>query len=79
MEDKKLGILGTKMTNHCVNIGWDNFAMNVTKWILESDKKVAIVTDNKNDIDLIYNKFGDKNVFILFSDYSNIDNYELLN
>jgi voltage-gated potassium channel len=79
MEDKKLGFMGTKMTNHCVIIGWDNFAMNVTKWILESDKKVAIVTDNKNDIDLIYNKFGDKNVFVLFSDYSNIDNYELLN
>ncbi len=79
MENKKLGYLGTKMTEHCVIIGWDAFAMNVSKWILESNKKVAIVTDNKNDIDLIYNKFGEKNIFVLFSEYSNIDNYELLN
>lgn len=79
MENKKLGYLGTKMTDHCVIIGWDAFAMNVSKWILESNKKVAVVTNNKNDIDLIYNKFGEKKVFVLFSDYSNIDNYELLN
>jgi voltage-gated potassium channel len=79
MENKRLGYNGTKMTKHCVIIGWDNFAMNVTKWILESHKEVAIVTDNKNDIDLIYNKFGETNVFVLFSDYSNIDNYSLLN
>jgi len=79
MENKKMGYLGTKMKDHCVIIGWDNFAMNVTKWILESGKKVAIVTNNKNDIDLIYNKFSEKNVFVLFSDYSNISNYDLLN
>ncbi len=79
MENKKMGYMGTKIKNHCVIIGWDSFAMNVTKWILESGKKVAIVTDNKNDIDLIYNKFGDKKVFVLFSDYSNISSYDLLN
>lgn len=79
MENKKLGFNGTKMQNHCVIIGWDNFALSVAKWIIESDKHVAIVTDNKNDIDLIYNKFGEKNVFVLFSDYMNFDNYDLLN
>ncbi|MDD3741511.1 MAG: potassium channel family protein [Bacteroidales bacterium] len=79
MENKKLGYLGTKMQNHCVVIGWDSFALNVTKWIVESDKQVAIITDNKNDIDLIYNKFGDKKVFVLYSDYLNFDNYKLVN
>ncbi len=79
MENKKMGYLGTKMKDHCVIIGWDSFAMNVTKWILESGKKVAIVTNNKNNLDLIYNKFGDKKIFTLFSEYSNIESYELLN
>jgi voltage-gated potassium channel len=79
MENKRMGFLGTKMKNHCVIIGWDSFAMNVAKWIIESNKSIAIVTDNKNDIDLIYNKFGEKQVFVLFSEYSNIDNYDLLN
>ena len=79
MENKKLGYFGTKMSDHCVIIGWDSFAMSVTKWILESDKEVAIFTDNKHDIDLIYNKFGNKKVFVLFSEYSNMENYELLN
>jgi voltage-gated potassium channel len=79
MENKKMGYLGTKMKDHCVIIGWDSFAMNVTQWILESGKKVAIITNNKNNIDLIYNKFSEKNIFVLFSDYSNIKSYELLN
>ncbi|MBN2777257.1 MAG: NAD-binding protein [Bacteroidales bacterium] len=79
METKKLGYMGTKMKNHCVIIGWDIFAMNVTKWILESGKKVAVVTNRKEDIDLIYNKFGEKDIFVLFSDYSNTESYELLN
>jgi voltage-gated potassium channel len=79
MENKRLGYMGTKMINHCVIIGWDTFSMNVARWILESNKQVAIVTDNRNDVDLIYNKFGEKDVFVLFSDYSNIENYELLN
>lgn len=79
MDNKKLGYMGTKMKNHCVIIGWDNFAMNVTNWILDSGKKVAIITDNKNDIDLVYNKFSDKNVFVLFSAYSNTESYELVN
>ncbi len=79
MENKRLGFSGTKMKNHCVIIGWDSFAMNVAKWITESGKQVAIVTDNKNDLELIYNKFDEKDVFVLFSDYSNVDNFELLN
>jgi len=79
MENKKLGYLGTKMQDHCVIIGWNIFAFNVTKWIVESNKQVAIITDNKNDIDLIYNKFGDKKVFVLYSDYLNFENYDLLN
>ncbi|MDD2637176.1 MAG: potassium channel family protein, partial [Bacteroidales bacterium] len=79
MDNKKLGYMGTKMRNHCVIIGWDDFAMNVTNYILESGKKISIVTDNKDDIDLIYNKFGNKNVFVLFSSYSNTESYELLN
>ncbi|PLX05916.1 MAG: ion transport 2 domain protein [Marinilabiliales bacterium] len=79
MENKKMGYLGTKMKDHCVIIGWDSFSMNVSKWILESGKKVAVVTNNKNDLDLIYNKFGDKNIFALFSEYSNIESYKLLN
>ncbi len=79
MENKKMGYLGTKMKDHCVIVGWDTFAFNVTKWILESGKKVAIVTNEQNQIDLIYNKFGDNNVFVLFSEYSNVASFELLN
>lgn len=79
MENKKLGYLGTNMQNHCVIIGWDSFALNVTEWIIESNKQVAIITEDRNDIDLIYNKFGDKKVFVLYSDYLNFDNYKLIN
>ena len=79
MEDKKLGLYGTKMKNHFVIIGWDNFGMNVVKWVLDSCRDVAIITNNPNDIDLIYNNFGSKRVFVLFSDFNKIDNFKLAN
>ncbi len=79
MENKKLGLYGTKMTNHFVMIGWDQFGMNVVKNVLPSGKQVAIITNNPDDIDLIYSSFDDNKVFVLFTDFNKIENFKLAN
>lgn len=80
IEHKKLGLLGTKMERHIVIIGWDEFARLVTVQIVNAGHKVAIVTNNKNDIDLIRDLYHDPNqVFTLFADYHNIEALETVN
>lgn len=79
MEKRKLGLLGTNMENHYVIIGWDNFASNVVRQIVNAQCKVAIITDNKNDVDLIKELYSPDDVFVLFADYANIDAFEKVN
>ncbi|MBI9069997.1 MAG: potassium channel protein [Melioribacteraceae bacterium] len=74
MEKRKLGQYGTEEKNHVVLIGWNEFGSQVATQIIKADKYVAVVTNNKNDIELIRDLFGDK-VFALFADF---DNYEAL-
>lgn len=71
LEKKRLGLLGTKFENHILIIGWDGFAKEVVKEVIASGKQVAVVTNNKNEIDLIYETFSSKDIFALFTDYSN--------
>lgn len=74
MEKKKLGHFGTNFKNHILLIGWDDFARQVTDQIINTKHSVAIVTNNKNDIDLIQDLYEhNDNVFCMFADYQNVD------
>ncbi|HOE05458.1 MAG TPA: ion channel [Bacteroidales bacterium] len=79
MEDKKMGHYGTKMKGHFVIIGWDAFAANVAEWVADAGKELAIITNNPADVEIIYNKFGNKIVFVLFSDFDKPERFELVN
>ncbi|NVO01811.1 MAG: NAD-binding protein [Bacteroidetes bacterium] len=79
MEEKKLGFYGTDFENHVVIIGWDKFGQQVTDQIINANHKVAIITNNKDDIDLIYDLYNHHKVFALFSDYNNLDSMKKLN
>ena len=79
MEDKKLGYGGTNFENHILFIGWTEFSRLVADEIYHTDKKIAVVTPNKDDIDLIYAQYGKENVFVLFADYQNFDILKLAN
>lgn len=75
-ENRKMGFGGTKFTNHTVIIGWDHYSKAVAEQLLDVGSKIAIVTTNRENIDLIYEHFHhSKSVFVLFSEY---DNYDLL-
>ncbi len=79
LEEKKLGFRGTKYENHIVFIGWNEFSRMVADEIIHTEKQLAILTDKKDDVDLIYDQYGKDNLFVLFSDFQNTDALEKLN
>ncbi|MGB3585958.1 MAG: potassium channel family protein [Tunicatimonas sp.] len=79
LEKKRLGLLGTKFTNHILVIGWDKFGKEVVEEVVHSGNQVAIVCNDKSEIDLIHEAFGTKEVFALFTDYSNLEALEKAN
>ncbi len=79
MENKKLGHMGTNFDNHIIIIGWDDFARQVTNQIFHSSQNVAIVTDNRNDIELIKDLYPGNKVFTLFADYHNLEALDKVN
>ncbi len=72
-ENQKLGYSGTGFTGHTVIINWDQFGKAVVDQLVGVGKKVAIVTNTMNDIDLIRENYNKKLVYVLFADYSNFD------
>ena len=70
-EFRKMGLKGTKMKNHIVILGWDVFAKSVAEQLLIAGKEIAVVTDKKEDVDLIPQEFPGKSVFVLYSDLNN--------
>ena len=78
-ENKKMGYQGNNFENHIVIIGWNSFAQSITTQLINADRKIAIATDNKDDIDLIYEEFGKENVHVLFCELKNITFFKYLN
>ena len=70
-EIRKMGLLGTKFTRHIVVIGWDQFAQSVVDELIGAEKKVSIVTDDRNAVDIIYERYSDSEVHVLVADYTN--------
>ncbi len=78
-ERRKLGYMGTNFENHILIIGWDKFAQQVANEVINTGKQVGIITNDKNTIDLIKEAYSDKNVYALFTDYSNLQAFENAN
>jgi len=79
MQKKKEGYYGTNYENHYIIIGWDDFSKKVTDQLIHAKKKVVIVTNKKEDIDLIDNLYEGYEVFTLFNDFRNYEGYEKAN
>lgn len=79
MEEKKLGFRGVDYENHILVIGWNDFSRMVAEEIALTEKRMAIITNQKDEIELIYNQFGKENIFVLFSDYQNFEGLTKVN
>ncbi len=75
-EKRKLGYMGTKFEDHVIIIGWNSFSNDVAVQLLNADQKIAVLTDQKEDVEMIYQNFDHKNMFVYFT---NLNNYEALN
>ncbi len=79
VENRKMGYYGMKFKGHSVILGWGSFGKMVTDQLVAAGKKVAIVTREKNNIDLIREIYSATDVFTLYSDISNVDVLEKVN
>ncbi|OQX77656.1 MAG: hypothetical protein B6D64_07995 [Bacteroidetes bacterium 4484_276] len=78
MEKKKLGLFGTHFENHVILVGWDGFGKLIADEIIRADKKMAIITDNRDDVELINELYGG-NVFVYFGELSSTETLEKTN
>lgn len=79
LEESKLGFKGTDFEQHIIFLGWNDFDKQVADEIVDAGKKIAILTENKDQVDLIYDHYGKDRSFVLFSDHQHIDTYKRLN
>lgn len=78
-ENKKLGLNGTKFTDHAVIIGWSDFGQMVIEQLVGVGKNIAIVTDDKKHLDFIQEQYEQKNIFCLYSDFKNFEMLKKVN
>ena len=74
-EKRKMGYGGTDFKEHIIIIGWDQFSKSIAEILVSTGRKVAIVTNNKEAIEQLYEVFPKDSVFALYSDYSD---YQLM-
>jgi len=79
MESKKYGHFGVDFENHFIIFGWDRFGHQVTDQIIKAQKKVVIITNNKLDVEIIYELFGKEKVFVFYSEYDNFEAFKKIN
>lgn len=79
-ENKKLGYNGTNMEDHAIIIGWNEFGKMVTDQLFGVGKEIAIVTDNKDSIDIIREQYDNSSrIFTLFSDHNSFETLKKAN
>jgi voltage-gated potassium channel len=66
-QHRLLGYYGTSMRNHIIILGWDSFAKTVLDCLLSAGRRVAIITNNKEDIEAIHHDFASQQVFALYT------------
>ncbi|HCM76348.1 MAG TPA: ion transport 2 domain protein, partial [Cytophagales bacterium] len=78
-ENRAMGLNGTNFEGHVVIIGWNDFSQSVIAHLIAAGKKVAIITKDRHDIDIIREYYDADQAYTLFSDYNNFDLMEKSN
>jgi len=78
-ERKKMGYNGTKFENHVVIVGLNSFVKQIIKTLLDANQKVAVITDNKSEVDLLYERYGTDRFFVLYSDLDDYGSFKKVN
>lgn len=78
-ERRRMGLQGTEFRDHVVIIGWDAFARLVTQQMLHTRTRVAVVTDQRDQLDLIHEEYSPEQVFVLFAALDNVEILDKVN
>lgn len=78
MEKKKLGLFGTDFDNHVILVGWNDFGRMIADEIIRANQKMAIITDDRNDVEIINDLYGE-NVFVSFGELNSMESLEKTN
>jgi voltage-gated potassium channel len=76
---KKMGHHGTDFENHVVIVGWSPFAETVAEQLIAAGRQVAVITEHRDRVDLIHERFDDAPIFVLFTDLDNVERFEKAN
>jgi len=78
-EEKRMGKNGTGFSGHTVLVGWDKFGRMVTTQLVNAGRKVAILTNDRELSDRIYDEFPAKQVFVCATGYNSTASMERVN
>lgn len=78
-ERRKMGYRGTEFTGHVVILGWDAFARTILETLLAAEQSVAVVTNRKDDVELLHATYATDRLFVLFSDLTSTKLLDLAN
>lgn len=78
-ENRAMGLNGTNFEGHVVIIGWNDFSQSVIAHLIAAGKKVAIITKERQDIDIIREYYDTDQAYTLYSDYNNFELMEKSN
>lgn len=72
-ENRRLGYNGTTFMNHVVIIGWDRFAQAVLDQLVAANIKVAVIMDQRPQLELVSENYNPEQVYFLLADHFNFD------
>ncbi len=79
LKKRDMGLLGTKMTGHCVIIGWNAFSKQVAEQIIKAKEPVAVVVNREEDLNQIRQLYGNDQCFVLVNEMSDFASLEKAN
>lgn len=72
-ENRRLGRNGTRFSNHVAIVGWNKFTHSVLEQLVNAQIAAVVITNNKDDIDTIYEFYKSGPVFVLYTEYEKYD------
>lgn len=69
-ERRKMGLDGTDFSNHVIIVGWNEFSEGVLVQLANADKRACVITDNRDHVDIIRERFTRGFVFPIFADFA---------
>ncbi len=80
MEAKKYGQNGINISGHTILFGLNKFSTQVLAEILPIGKQVVVVSNSKDDLDVLIDKYrNSKNLFLFHCDYDSYPELEKIN